>query len=146
MNVPLSKISGSPREIEVAGKTYKMGQITLDILVQVEAWARDLPYDRVKKNLEKFPEASEDQKQKWFDKADELSMCKDAMQREIESTAGVMFMVRKCFEVHHPDMSDEIFAMVINTVGLSALQGFMDSDNNIDSVTESSGEDEKKTK
>jgi len=129
--IGIDTMAGQPRIIEVAGKQYKMGQITVGILAQVETWARSLPYSRLRKKLAELPDAPKEIKAGWYKQADEDAASKEFVQRELESMNGVLLMLRKCFEACHPDLSDGEFDLILGTVGLSALQGFMEQDNSI---------------
>lgn len=143
--VSIDQVSGQPREIQVAGKTFRMSQITVGILAQVETWARALPYKRLKEKLAELPDAPKEIKVGWYEQADKDSASKEFVQRELESINGVMLMIRKCFEVNHPDLSDEMFELIIGQVGLDVLQGFMEADNSlpIDEMEPAGGDSKK---
>jgi len=129
--VTIDKVAGQPREFEVAGQTFKMSQITVGILAQVETWARTLPYVRLKEKLAMLSDAPKDQKAEWYKQADKEALDASLLQRELSSMNGVLFMVRKCFEACQPDLTDEVFQLITNSVGMDVLEDFMDKDNTI---------------
>ena len=142
--ITIDKVAGVPREIEVAGSTFKMSQITVNILTEVETWARSLPYKRLKEKLAELPDAPKEVKARWYEQADKEAQSKEYVQRELESMNGVLFMLRKCFKVHHPDMSEDTFTLILNAIGLDVLQGFLEDDNSISGVDDVESAIEKK--
>jgi hypothetical protein len=126
-----NKAGGSAREVKVSGRTYRMSQVTVGTLADVENWAREQPYIRLKKKLADFADAPEGVVSEWYKKADEDSQSKEYVQRELESINGVRLIIRKCFEVYHPDLSDDLFTMIENEIGLASLQEFLDRDNKL---------------
>lgn len=132
--ISVDKVAGVPREVEVGGKVWKMSQITVGILAQVETWARALPYKRLKEKLELLNDAPKEIKADWYKQADEESKSKEYLQRELESMNGIVYMVRKCFEACHPDLSDDAFENIVSSVGIDVLNGFMERDNSIDGI------------
>jgi len=132
--VSLDKVAGAPREFEVAGTTYKMNPVNVNILASVEQWAREQPFVRLNMKLEKVGKNLPDSIiEKWADEASAASEMADNVQKELESIAGVKKILRCCFNEAQP-VTEEEFETILSTIGLEALRTFLEKDNHVPGI------------
>jgi len=146
-SVPLHKVAGLAREIRVGDKTYLLAQVNVNVLAQAEMWAKEQPFARLSKRLElcgkQLPLEVVTQ---WAADAAKESESKDAMQKEIESIAGIRKILWWCFLEAQP-ITEAEYDEIIQSIGLDALKDFLEKDNGleaIDSEPPSTGDGKKK--
>lgn len=133
----LRQMAKTPTEIEVDGKTYKMAPFELCHLAEIEQWADDRQFEKLRGKITKLEQVGLEEDAlsaavaKLVEAADAATRDPKAKAAEMQSVAGILKGVRVSLTVHHPKLSDSEFARIVKVYGMKVLETKIDKLNDL---------------